>query len=336
MSNPSKGAREFVAGSERPQAPAVRGDRLLVVSPCRNEAKYLRRSVASVLAQTRRPDLWVIVDDGSSDETAAILAETVKALDFVQVLRRSDRGFRQVGPGVIDAFDAGLAAAGDLSRFEYVSKLDLDLDLPATYFETMIEHMHRDPRLGTISGKAMIESPKGMVYEGQADDMSLGMAKVYRRRCLQEIGGLVRAVMWDGIDCHQARRRGWRACSFRDQRSDFIHLRPMGSSEHGILNGRFRHGKGQYFMGTGGFYMAVSAVRWSLRPPILLGGAAMFAGWAWSALKGAPRYQDPGFRAFLRRYQWLALLKGKRVATEAVLSPQHSEPEGDFELQDAA
>src|SRR5215510_6563991 len=108
----------------------------LLVSPCRDEAQYLRRTLDSVASQSIPPALWVVVDDGSSDETPAILAEYAARLPYLRIVRREDRGRRSVGPGVIEAFYAGLETV-DLSQFDYVCKLDLDLDLPARYFETL-------------------------------------------------------------------------------------------------------------------------------------------------------------------------------------------------------
>src|SRR3978361_1368676 len=85
-----------------------RSRRYLLVSPCRDEAKYLRRTLDSVAAQSVPPALWVIVDDGSADETPAILADYARRLPYLRVVQRKDRGGRQVGPGVIEAFYGGL------------------------------------------------------------------------------------------------------------------------------------------------------------------------------------------------------------------------------------
>ena len=111
-----------------------RSRRYLLISPCRDEAKYLRRTLDSVAAQSVPPALWVVVDDGSTDETPAILEEYARRLPYLRVVRRTDRGRRQVGPGVIEAFYAGLETVR-LEDFDYLCKLDMDLDLPARYFE---------------------------------------------------------------------------------------------------------------------------------------------------------------------------------------------------------
>ncbi|HYE03609.1 MAG TPA: glycosyltransferase family A protein [Phycisphaerales bacterium] len=296
--------------------------RYVLISPCRDEARYMRRTLDSVMAQSVLPDLWVIVDDGSTDETPRILEEYAARFPRLRIVRRADRGGRSVGPGVIDAFYAGLETV-DLSRFEYLCKLDLDLDLPPGYFELLMRRMEAEPRLGTCSGKAYFPGPANpgktwegeLVSEGCGDEMSVGMTKFYRTECFRQIGGFVRGVMWDGIDCHRCRMLGWMAASWDEPDLRFIHLRPMGSSQVGLLTGRMRHGAGQWFMGTSLAYMTASALFRLAHPPLVIGGMAMWWGYVRAMLRRAPRYEEPGFRRFLRRYQWRALWRGKRAAT---------------------
>jgi hypothetical protein len=297
----------------------------------------MRRTLDSVAQQTAQPALWVIVDDGSSDETPAILREYAARLPYLRIVRRDNRGARSVGPGVIDAFYDGLAGI-NLNDFDYLCKLDLDLDLPARYFATLIERMESNPRIGTTSGKPYFvdprkgkngtgdagkgSQPEALVSELCGDEMSVGMTKFYRVACFQEIGGFVRQVMWDGIDCHRCRMLGWIAESRDGDDLRFLHLRPMGSSQKSIWAGRVRWGFGQYFMGTAPIYLAASAVYRMPRHPLLVGGIAMLWGYLKSAATGASRYDDPEFRRFLRTYQTQCLLRGKAEATRALNAQQ--------------
>ena len=266
-------------------------------------------------AQSVRPALWVIVDDGSSDATPAILAEYAARFDFIRIVRRKDRGRRSVGPGVVDAFYAGLETI-DLTRFDYLCKLDLDLELPKRYFELLMQRMEAEPRLGTCSGKPYYPMSDGrLMSEDCGDETSVGMTKFYRVECFRQVGGFVREVMWDGIDCHRCRMLGWIARSWDDPELRFVHLRPMGSSENGILTGRLRSGRGQYFMGTGFAYITASALYRAMRPPLVIGGLAMWWGYVASLIRRAPRYDELEFRRFLRSYQWDCLLRGKSAAT---------------------
>jgi hypothetical protein len=237
-------------------------------------------------------------------------------MPYLKIVRRANRGARSVGPGVIEAFYAGLETLA-LGEFEYLCKLDLDLDLPPRYFELLMARMEADSRLGTTSGKPyFVAAGDGtLVAEVCGDEMSVGMTKFYRVQCFREIGGFVRQVMWDGIDCHRCRMLGWIAESVDDPALRFIHLRPMGSSQKGIWTGRLRSGYGQYFMGTAPVYLLASALFRLPKHPVVVGSIAMIWGYASSALRRVPRYGDLEFRRFLRSYQYACLLRGKRRAT---------------------
>lgn len=289
--------------------------RYVLVSPCRNEAKYMRQTLDTVTTQSILPARWVIVDDGSTDETPRILAEYAARFPWIQIVTRSDRGHRAVGPGVVDAFYSGYRSINP-QDYEFVCKLDLDLRLPPRYFEILMQRMAANPAIATCSGKAYVEEAGELIAERHGDETSLGMTKFYRVSCFEAIGGFVREVMWDGIDCHQCRMKGWIACSWDDPELRFVHLRPMGSSQDSIYTGRMRHGYGQYFMGTGFLFMAASAVSRINQKPYVLGSAAMLWGWLKAALQRKPRYDNPEFRRFLRSYQRRSLMVGKTRAIE--------------------
>ncbi len=289
----------------------------VLISPCRDEAGFMRQTLDSVVAQSARPAQWVIVDDGSTDDTPHILAEYARHYEWIKIVTRGNRGGRAVGAGVVDAFYAGLETV-NIDDFEYLCKLDLDLRLPPRYFETLIERIESDPRIATCSGKAYIEKDGGLVNERHGDENSIGASKFYRVSCFRAIGGFVREVMWDGIDGHRCRMNGWRACSWDDPELRFVHLRPEGSSQKNVYAGRIRHGYGQYFMGTGFLYMAASAINRLNERPYVLGSLAMLWGWLKSAIQRKPRYGNEEFRRFLHRYQMRALLFGKRRAIEQI------------------
>jgi len=306
------------------------GRRYCLITPARDEQDYARITIEAVLRQTIPPALWVIVDDGSSDQTPQIVAEYAARVPWIRLVRRPDRGQRLLGSGVIDAFYDGYATINP-DDFDYLCKFDLDLDIPPRYFESIIERMESDPRIGTCSGKPYfrkqhhttatqraqfpIATKKGFVSEKCGDENSVGMIKFYRTKCFKQIGGFVRMLMWDGIDCHRCRINGWVAQSWDEEEIRFEHLRPMGTSHKNWWTGRVRHGVGQYYMGTGPLYMLASGLYRMTRPPLFLGGLAMMWGYLRSWITQHPRYDDPEFRQFLRSYQRACLLRGKRRAT---------------------
>lgn len=278
----------------------------------------MRHTLESVAAQTVLPKRWIIVDDGSTDATPAILDEYAGKYDWITIIHKPDRGHRAVGPGVIEAFYVGYEQIKP-EDFTYLCKLDLDVDLPHCYFEELMKRMEADPRIASCSGKAFFRNAQGELQsENISDDMSLGMTKFYRVVAFEAIGGFVREVMWDGIDCHKARMLGWKAVSWDTPNLRFEHLRPMGSSQTSILTGRRRHGFGQYYMGTGILFLLVSAVNKMRQKPYILGGLAIVLGYFEAMLRRAERHGDEDLRHFIRCYQRRAMMVGKARAVAEV------------------
>lgn len=288
----------------------------LLISPCRNEVDFMRQTLDSVIAQSVLPEKWVIVDDGSTDATPEILKEYVAHYPWIEVVTRKDRGHRAVGPGVIDAFYAGLDTV-DLDHYAYLCKLDLDLSLPPRYFETILDEMRADSSLANFSGKAYLRENNGrLVSERLGDENAVGQTKFYRTSAFKAIGGFVRQVSWDGIDGHMCRMKGWVARSEDRPELRFIHLRQMGSSQQSLWVGRLRWGFGKHFMGSAIYYVAAVAFYRMFEKPYVIGGWGILWGYLKAMFRRAPRFDDKEFRRHLRRFELCSLMLGKRQAID--------------------
>ena len=288
----------------------------LLVSPCRNEAEFMRLTLDTVIAQTVPPAKWIIVDDGSTDDTPNILKQYAERHPWIEVVTRKDRGYRAVGPGVIDAFYAGLEST-DYSKYTYLCKLDIDLELPPTYFETVIKEMESDPTLGNFSGKVYLREPDGsLTPERMGDENAIGAAKFYRTACFKAIGGFVRQVSWDGIDGHMCRMNGWTARSADREDLRIIHQRQMGSSQQSLWKGRMRWGFGKYFMGSAFYYVAAVSLYRMFEKPYVVAGIGILWGYLKAWFTRAPRLENVAFRAHLRRFELRSLFFGKRRSVD--------------------
>ena len=163
----------------------------VLVSPCKDEGAYIERTLRSVQNQTVQPVQWVIVDDGSTDDGMAVVERYRAAMPYVKVVRRAAAAGRNVGAGVIQAFDEGLKHID--VPYDFICKFDVDLELGPQYFETLLKKMHEDPLLGTCSGKAYYLDAKTGEQRSElcGDEASVGMTKFYRRECFEQIGGFV-------------------------------------------------------------------------------------------------------------------------------------------------
>lgn len=254
-------------------------------------------------AQTATPTLWIVVDDGSTDGTTELLSKAEEEIPWLRVVRRADRGRRVLGAGVIDAFYDGLASVPDDLAYDFVAKMDVDLEFPPRYIERVLEEFAREPTLAAASGKVYRAEADRLVEEFMIDEMVAGQFKFYRRDAFEAIGGFVREVMWDGIDFHRARMAGYTTRSIDDPELQILHLRLMGSSDRSVYQGRVRWGRGQWFMGSSFSYVLASGLFRMREKPHVIGGLLIVAGFLLAALRRERRYDDPGFRKNLRAWQ---------------------------------
>lgn len=270
-----------------------------IVSPVRDEAAFLRRTAASLLAQHHRPLEWIIVDDGSSDDTVAIARDLAAEHDWIQVRETGAGGPRSRGGRIVRAFGVGLQALG--GHPDVVVKLDGDLHLPDHYFEWVGAVFERDPRAGIAGGQVLVHDESGWRPDRRAGHTVPGLAKAYRMTCLEDIGGLHPSMGWDGIDEYAARARGWRVHVLPEL--TILHYRQRGTAQS-WRKARFEEGVANHYMGYVPAFVAVRVVYRSLVAyPPLLGGLALGAGYLWSSIRRLPRADDAEAIAELRREQ---------------------------------
>ena len=132
-----------------------RKDRIVIVSPVRNEEEYIQRTIDSLVNQEGvLPVEWIVVDDGSTDRTAELVRETAKNNPWIRLIQKPDRGERAVGPGVVEAFYYGYDKI-ETKEYDYICKMDGDIDFKKGYFKTLLEYFDMDPQLGAASGKTL-------------------------------------------------------------------------------------------------------------------------------------------------------------------------------------
>ena len=275
--------------------------KIVVITPVRNEARFIEYTLHSMVVQTLMPVEWIIVDDGSTDETAAIIERYTKRYPWIRYIYKESE-CRRVGIGVVEAFYLGYEAIEE-EDYNYICKMDGDLKFHKDYFKTLINIFNEDPQLGAASGK-FYDGPKAKKLSRTSDEMVVGAFNFYRRECFEAVGGFVREVMWDGIAFHTARLKGWKTRSIDHPILNFRHLRLMGSSYQSIVTGRLRWGRGQYFMGTHPLYIVAVSIYRMVEYPFIIGGFCILLGYILAYLRGEKRYDSPGFREALHQWQF--------------------------------
>jgi len=287
----------------------VRTTRYVVITPVRDEEKFIERTIRSMVEQTIRPAEWVIVNDGSSDRTGEILDRFAREYEWIRVVHRQNRGFRKSGGGVVEAFNDGLRVM-QAADWEFIVKLDGDLTFDPDYFERCFECFERDPKLG-IGGGTISSVQNGQEQIEEVPHFHVrGATKIYKRVCWDGIGGLWVAPGWDTIDEVKANMLGWTTHSFPE--ISLHQQRPTGTSESRWKD-LVKCGRARYVSGYHPLFMLSSCALRIFRRPFVWGSAGLMYGYLTGYIQRSPQVDDPRFIKYLRDQQMRRLLGRKSI-----------------------
>ena len=278
----------------------------VVVTPVRDEAQYIAATLASMLAQSHPPLRWVIVDDGSTDDTLRIVQAHTRDVPWVTVVSTGSAQ-RRLGSAEVLAFQRGVAEIDAATPYAYIAKLDGDVRLPFDYFERLLLAMAAEPGWGIASGVYCELQSRQWQPVPMPPYHAAGASKVVQRQCFEQIGGFVASKGWDTVDEIRAGQLGWRTGHIAA--IQFQHLKPEGQAMGTLQTHRF-HGD-IYYQTGGGFLFLLAKVlhRMVAAKPRPLSGLAMLWGYAAPCLQRRPRLVD---RAEARFYRGML---NRRIAT---------------------
>lgn len=278
----------------------------VLITPCRNEAHLIEKTLASVVLQTKLPLKWLIVNDGSTDTTGDVVAKYVARHPWIELINCSARKERHFA-GKVHAFNAGLERVKQLP-YEIIGNLDADVSLDPDHFEFLLSKFNEDMTLG-VAGTVFTE-PDGYnsaidSFEGQT--YVSGQCQLFRRQCFEEIGGYVPSKMGgiDWVAVKTARIMGWNTRSFREK--SFVHHRILGTAERGVMGSHFAYGKKDYVLGGHPLWQIFRCGYRMTKRPYVVGGAALLAGYCIAFLARAERPVSPQLMRFHRKEQMLKL-----------------------------
>ncbi len=269
----------------------------VIISPVRNEEEYVGKTIDSVIKQTILPVEWIMVNDGSSDKTAEIITRYMLQYPWIKLINLKDRGFYYPGTGVVHVFQKGLEQVLT-NNWDFLVKLDCDLEFRNDYFEQIFAEFIINPRLGIASGCTYKPVKGDLVRESAQPDHPCGASKVYRKDCWKEIGGLLPVPGWDLADILKARMLKWDTRCFFELK--LTHFRPGGSRRKGLVKPKFLQGRFEYRHGYSFFYTFLKASKNIFSKPVVIGSIGKVAGYIWAFASRDPYLFDPEMRKFLR------------------------------------
>jgi poly-beta-1,6-N-acetyl-D-glucosamine synthase len=279
-----------------------------IITPARDEADALPRLADALRRQTRIPERWVIVDNGSRDETADVAATILADCEWARLLVLPEPGRRERGAPIVRALHAGLESLE--VEPDVVVNVDADVTMEPDYFERLLDAFARDPRLGLASGSAWERENGAWRQRFVTGGTVWGATRAYRWACLNDVLPLEQRHGWDGIDQLKARARGWHTKTLTDL--PFRHHRTEGREDgtrwaHWVANGDTA-----YFMGYRPWYLLARTLHHMRRTPAAVG---LVVGYLSAAARRSPRLDDAGARRVLRADQsFRTILERRREA----------------------
>jgi poly-beta-1,6-N-acetyl-D-glucosamine synthase len=289
-----------------------------VITPVRNEAENLPRLARCLAEQTVPPTAWLVVDNGSTDDTLAVANRLSEELGWLRVLTVPGEEAPVRGAPIVRSLHAALEALAKDTPPGLVVNLDADISFDATYFEQLLARFAGDSVLGIASGTCY-EFERGAWRQRHVTGSTVwGGSRMFRWACLQDVLPFEERFAWDGIDEIKANARGWRTRTFLDL--PFRHHRPEGQRD-GRFRSRVAQGRAAHYLGYRSWYLVLRALRHVPREPAAVG---LIWGYASAVLTGQSRCADETARAYLRRQQSplrLPLRARETFATRQRLSP---------------
>src|SRR5579872_1495310 len=221
--------------------------RYVIVTPARNEEKFIECTLRSMVAQTVPPLKWVIASDGSTDKTDELVQGYCAKFPWIELIRIPERKERHFA-GKVYAFNAGYDRVKNLD-FELIGNLDADVSFEADHFEYLVDRMRERPELG-LAGAPFREGNFKYDYRFSSIENVWGGCQLFRRACYDSIGGYVplKGGCIDHVAVISARFHGWQTRTFPDRIC--IHHRVMGTAEQGNLKAKFNLGRKDYTVGN--------------------------------------------------------------------------------------
>jgi len=275
----------------------------VLVTPARDEAAFIRKTLEAMAVQTVKPLKWVIVSDGSTDGTDEIVKEYVARHEWIELRRMPERKERHFG-GKAKAFEAGYEMVKDLD-YEVIGNLDGDSSFEPDYLEYLMGKFAENPRLG-CAGTNYVEGDwdpalKHDYRYANVEDVT-GQCQLFRRQCFEDIGRYSgnRIGGVDLIATVSARMAGWQTFNFSDK--VLFHHRQQGTAQFFKYSVEFSNGRKDYVLGSHPLFEINRALYRLGKKPIILGSCLLLIGYFWAMLR-MKKVVSPEFTRFRRREQ---------------------------------
>lgn len=300
----------------------------VLITPCKNEAENLPNLIESISAQTTKPIMHIIVNDGSTDDTSKIINSAILKYEWIKSITL-DKYDAYLGAHYAVVCNKGFDFAKEYSQknkliYEYIGIVDADNIPEKEYFEKLINEFEKDPKLGLASGESaygdinkilaklkekddtlnvmsplfweLYGCPELVIQRSYRTDIPMGSARMWRKKCFDESGKYYEGHAPDAISNIKAKLRGWKIKRFSNARV----IERQGSTAQGFWKGYEIHGEADFFIGFPLSLAVLKALDYSLKRRPYYTGTAYLFGYIKSLISGKKRIDDLEIRYYYK------------------------------------
>lgn len=283
----------------------MRNTKYIIITPAKDEAKYIHYILDSVVKQTLLPEKWIIVNDGSTDNTASIIEKYAKDYSWIQLINNDSVGEeRAEGSKIIRAFYAGYNSLIN-HDYDFIVKLDADLTLPENYFKIIANAFQTNPHLGICGGRLFVEKYNKYITRNGFDNYVPGAFKSYSKACFNDIGGIMPVLGWDGLDLLTAMYKGW---DIEVLPLKVITHRPT-AIDYSTMKLNFQKGEAIYRMGSSFTLVIIRTLVRLKQRPFIFAGVSYFMGYLHSLFSNDQKYVNKDIEKYINIYHYKRILK---------------------------
>ena len=192
----------------------------ILITPLKNECKNIKNMVNSIVNQTIKPLLWVIVNDNSTDCSKKLLLKYSKQHNFIKIIdfpikvNKYDVGIHYSEVCKF-GFDYAIRYAEKYNiLYEYIGLMDADINVEKHYFEKLINYFQKDKNLGILGGVIYSWDGKKYILEPYRRNSPRGAVRLWRKVCFLDTKGYLITYSPDTVSNIKAIMRGWKILTY--------------------------------------------------------------------------------------------------------------------------
>ena len=277
----------------------------ILVTPAKNEENNLPDVAGSVIKQTMKPKLWVIVDDGSTDGTPIIIKNLESKYEWIRSIRLPQRArditfhYAYVCKRGFD-YTIGYCEENSID-YEFIGLLDADTVLEEKYFEKLINEFKKDRNLGIASGSVYYDINGKPQRDKSNENLPRGTGRLWIKDCFLDSERYLVEPAPDSISNVKAILYGWKIKQFKHIVA--IQKRWTGSAE-GLWKGYKIKGGVSYYVNKHPLLVLLNTIYFAAKKPYYTGIAFLY-GYLISVFKRKEKIDDEE----IRDYYWNTRLR---------------------------